>query len=37
MCVGCRRCEEHCPQHIEISSHMKKLHEVLTGPLDTDL
>ena len=22
-CVGCRRCEEHCPQHLEISRHLR--------------
>lgn len=30
-CVACKECEEKCPQHIEISEMMKKVHEGL-GP-----
>lgn len=24
-CIACRQCEEHCPQHLEISAYMKKV------------
>ncbi len=27
-CVGCRSCEEHCPQHLKITQHLKKAAEL---------
>lgn len=32
-CTQCRECEEKCPQHIEISEWMPKVHEELSKPL----
>lgn len=31
LCVGCRVCEEKCPQHIPISEWMPKVHDLLSG------
>ena len=28
-CIGCKACEGICPQHIEISNWMPKIHEIL--------
>lgn len=28
-CIACHKCEEHCPQHIEIAEYMKKLSELV--------
>lgn len=30
-CLGCRRCEGHCPQRIEVSAWMRKAAEVFEG------
>ncbi|MFA0814792.1 MAG: aldo/keto reductase [Anaerofustis sp.] len=27
-CIGCKQCENHCPQHIPITSHLKKIGEL---------
>ena len=27
-CIGCRSCEEHCPQHLRITQHMRKAAEI---------
>ncbi len=31
MCVACLECEEKCPQHIEISQWLPRVHEALAG------
>ena len=32
-CVGCGKCEAHCPQHIAIREQLKKARRTLGGPL----
>lgn len=32
-CIGCGKCEQHCPQHIEIRKELKNAGKVLEGPL----
>lgn len=32
LCVGCRKCELHCPQSIEISQRMKEVKADMEGP-----
>ncbi len=32
-CVGCGKCEQHCPQHIQIRQELKKAQKELEGPL----
>lgn len=32
-CVGCKKCESHCPQHIEIIKELKNARRVLEFPL----
>ena len=31
-CVGCGKCEQHCPQHIEIREQLKQASKELEGP-----
>ena len=33
MCVGCGKCETHCPQHIPIRDMLKSAKKELEGPL----
>ena len=32
-CVGCGKCEQHCPQHIAIRQELKNAQKELEGPL----
>ena len=32
-CIGCGKCESHCPQHISIREELKKASKELEGPL----
>ena len=32
-CIGCGKCERHCPQHIEIRQELKNAQKELEGPL----
>lgn len=32
-CIGCGKCEAHCPQHLPIRSHLKEAQKELEGPL----
>ena len=34
-CVGCGKCEQHCPQHIPIRQELRNARRVLEGPLYT--
>lgn len=27
-CIGCKQCEQHCPQHIDVVEQLKKVAEV---------
>ncbi len=31
-CIGCGKCEQHCPQHINIRDELKNARKVLEGP-----
>jgi predicted aldo/keto reductase-like oxidoreductase len=33
LCIGCRKCEQHCPQSIKISERMKEVKAEMEGPL----
>ena len=32
-CVGCGKCEKHCPQHIEIRKELQNARKELEGPI----
>ena len=32
-CIGCGKCEQHCPQHIDIRQHLKQAQKELEVPL----
>ena len=32
-CIGCGKCEKHCPQHIEIRRELQNAQKVLEGPI----
>ena len=32
-CIGCGKCEQHCPQHIAIREELKKAKKELEGPM----
>ena len=32
-CIGCGKCEQHCPQHIEIRQELKQAQSALEGPI----
>lgn len=33
LCIGCGRCEQHCPQHIHIRNELKNVKKVMENPL----
>ena len=33
LCIGCGKCEQHCPQGIEIRKHLKDAAAVLETPV----
>jgi hypothetical protein len=36
-CIGCGKCESHCPQHIEIRQELKNVSKSMEGIIDRPL
>ena len=32
-CIGCGKCEQHCPQHIQIRQELKAVKKTLENPV----
>jgi len=32
-CIGCGKCEQHCPQHLDIRKHLKQVQKEMEGPM----
>jgi predicted aldo/keto reductase-like oxidoreductase len=32
-CIGCGKCEQHCPQHLPIREHLKQVQKEMENPI----